>query len=98
MAEFPSPVIQASERAVIVQPSESLITTTLVVYALYGVSCLIAIASFGFPPAAFLFGIPGIAGVVVAYVKRSEAAGTWLESHYRWLIRTFWFSLLWAAV
>ncbi|MYD77324.1 MAG: hypothetical protein F4244_12155 [Gammaproteobacteria bacterium] len=42
-------------------------------------------------------GIPFIAGVVINYVKRSEARGTWLESHFRWQIRTFWFGLLWLA-
>ena len=32
------------------------------------------------------------------YIKRSEARGTWLESHFRWQIRTFWFGFLWAAL
>jgi uncharacterized membrane protein len=31
-------------------------------------------------------------------VKRSEVRGTWLESHFRWQIRTFWFGLLWVAL
>ena len=29
------------------------------------------------------------------YIKRSESNGTWLESHFRWQIRTFWFGLFW---
>lgn len=33
---------------------------------------------------------PAAAGLVIAYVKRSDAAGTFLGSHYTWLIRTFW--------
>ena len=32
------------------------------------------------------------------YVKISEARGTWLESHFRWQIRTFWFGLLWVSL
>ena len=32
------------------------------------------------------------------YIKRSEASGTWLESHFRWQIRTFWYGLFWAAL
>jgi uncharacterized membrane protein len=36
--------------------------------------------------------------VIIAYVNRGEAGGTWLASHYRWLIRTFWFSMLWAVI
>jgi uncharacterized membrane protein len=54
------------------------------VYALYAASILV--------------GITLIGGVVVAYLKRDEAAGTWLESHYRWQIRTFWWSVCWAAL
>jgi len=48
--------------------------------------------------ASILVGITLIGGVVVAYLKRDDAAGTWLESHYRWQIRTFWWILLWGAI
>ena len=48
--------------------------------------------------ASFLAGVTMIGGVVVAYLKRDDAAGTWLESHYRWQIRTFWWFLLWGAI
>ena len=79
-------------------PSPALISTTLVIYALFGVAAVAGLASSGFPLIAPLMGIVGIVGIILAYVKRSEATGTWLESHYRWLIRTFWFSLLWGAI
>ena len=79
-------------------PSQSLITSTLIVYILFGAAAVIAILSHGFPPVAPLGGIVGIVGIIMAYVKRAEAAGTWLASHYRWLIRTFWFSLLWGLI
>ncbi|GKS65594.1 hypothetical protein YTPLAS72_28980 [Nitrospira sp.] len=36
--------------------------------------------------------------MVLNYVKRSEARGTWLDSHFRWQIRTFWFGLLWMTL
>jgi uncharacterized membrane protein len=45
---------------------------------------------------AFLTGWPSIIPVILNYVKRSEVRGTWLESHFRWQIRTFWFGLLWS--
>jgi uncharacterized membrane protein len=48
--------------------------------------------------AGFFTGIAWIIAVVVGYVKRDDAAGTWLESHYRWQIRTFWWGLLWGVV
>lgn len=79
-------------------PSASLISTTLLIYALFGVAAVIALFSHGFPLVAPLMGIVGIVALILAYVKRSEAAGTWLASHYRWLIRTFWFSLLWGVI
>ena len=79
-------------------PSPSLISTTLLVYALFGVAAVVGLVSSGFPLIAPLMGIVGIVAIILAYVKRGEASGTWLESHYRWLIRTFWFSLLWGAI
>ena len=81
-----------------VAPSASLISTTLLVYALYGIAAVFGLMSSGFPLIAPFFGVLGIVAVIIAYVRRGEAAGTWLASHYRWLIRTFWFSLLWAVV
>ena len=79
-------------------PPQSLITTTLIVYALFGVAAVVGLVSSGFPLIAPLGGLAGIVGIIMAYVKRGEATGTWLASHYRWLIRTFWFSLLWGII
>jgi len=47
--------------------------------------------------ASFLFGITLIAAVIVNYIKRDDVRGTWLGSHFRWQIRTFWFCFLWLA-
>jgi uncharacterized membrane protein len=46
----------------------------------------------------FISGITWIVAVIIDYVKKDEAAGTWLESHYRWQIRTFWWGLLWGVI
>jgi uncharacterized membrane protein len=81
-----------------VTPSASLLSTTLLIYALYGIAAVAGLISSGFPLIAPFFGALGIIAVVIAYVKRTDAAGTWLASHYRWLIRTFWFSMLWAVL
>ena len=47
---------------------------------------------------AFLTGWPSIIAVILNYVKRGDVRGTWLESHFRWQIRTFWFGLLWVSL
>jgi uncharacterized membrane protein len=48
--------------------------------------------------AAIVFAVPILIGVVIAYLQRREAAGTWRESHYTWLIRTFWIGMLYTMV
>jgi uncharacterized membrane protein len=47
---------------------------------------------YGLYAAAPLFGITAIAAVVLNYMKREEVQGSWLETHYRWQIQTFWIS------
>ena len=46
----------------------------------------------------YLTGISYIAAVIINYVKIDDVRGTWLESHFRWQIRTFWYSMLWYAL
>ncbi len=41
---------------------------------------------------------PSIIAVILNYVKHGEARGTWIESHFRWQIRTFWYGLLWVVL
>jgi uncharacterized membrane protein len=57
-----------------------------------------AVVGYALQALAFFVGITYIAAVVVAYIKRDDAVGTWLESHYRWQIRTFWYSVLWGVI
>lgn len=54
--------------------------------------------AYGLYAAAVLFPVTAVAGVILAYLKQNEAQGTWLATHFRWLIRTFWFMLLWSAI
>ena len=46
----------------------------------------------------FLFGWPSIVAVIINYVKRGEANGTWLASHFTWQIRTFWIAAAWSVL
>jgi uncharacterized membrane protein len=77
---------------------EGLRAWTHVIYGLHALSVLIGITSAAFIVTAFVFGVPSIVAVILNYVKRDEARGTFLESHFRWQIRTFWFTLLWCAI
>jgi uncharacterized membrane protein len=79
-------------------PSSSLVTVAHVVYGLHTLSLVIGAFGAATIIGAFLFGWPSIIAVIINYVKRSEARGTWLESHFSWQIRTFWFALLWAVI
>ena len=76
-------------------PSPSLVNVAHLVYGLHALSLLIGITTAATIIGAFVFGIPSIIAVIVNYLKRAEARGTFLESHFRWQIRTFWFGLLW---
>ena len=59
-------------------------TLATIIYALQAVS--------------LVTGLPLFVAVIINYVKRDDVKGTWLESHFRWQIRTFWFSLLWSII
>ncbi len=73
-------------------PPQGAVTFAHIVYGCYALSCLSGI-SWWFPIATMV-SLLGVAGLIIAYVKRGDASGTWLESHFRWQIRTFWFALL----
>ena len=76
----------------------SLITITHVIYALHTLSIIIGITSAATIVGAFIFGLPSIIAVIINYVKRSDVRGTFLDSHFSWQIRTFWYAALWASV
>ena len=80
------------------EPAPALVNVTNLVYALHALSLLIGITTAATIVGAFVFGVPSIIAVVINYLKRDEARGTFLESHFRWQIRTFWFALLWCLI
>ena len=83
---------------VTVEAPASLVRVTHWVYALHALGIVIGAFGAGAVIGSFLFGWPSIIAVVLNYWKRSEARGTWLESHFDWQIRTFWFALAWAVL
>ena len=76
--------MEANESTPAGGPQQSLVKLTHVIYALDAASLFI--------------GLTGIVAIVMAYLKRDEARGSFLESHYTWIIRTFWIGLAGAIV
>ena len=85
MADYPAPAPTTSTTESRQPPA----TGALVAYILFGIAALVGFAGHGF------LSLVGIVGVILAYVSRGDSRGTWVESHLPWLIRTFWWSLLW---
>jgi uncharacterized membrane protein len=76
----------------------SLISYTHWMYALHALAAVIGISTPAFIATAFVFSIPSIIAVIMNYVKRSDVRGTWLDSHFSWQLRTFWWAALWIVV
>jgi uncharacterized membrane protein len=79
-------------------PREGLVTLAHIIYGLHAFSALTGLLSPAMIVTGFLTGWPSIIAVILNYVKRSEVRATWLDSHFSWQIRTFWYALLWVAI
>src|SRR3990170_3655823 len=79
-------------------PASSMVGWTQFIYGLHAFSLLTGILGAATIVGAFLTGWPSIIAVILNYVKRDDVRGTWLESHFRWQLRTFWFGLLWVSL
>lgn len=77
----------------------SLVQLTHIIYALHACAVFVGVSSAVVTVAGgFVFGLPSLLAVFLNYLKRGEVRGSWLESHFRWQIRTFWFTLLWLLI
>jgi len=90
--------MENTQPAVTDAPRPSLVTVAHIIYGLHSLSILIGLTSAVTIVGAFVFGIPSIVAVVMNYIYQSEVRGSFLESHFRWQIRTFWFALLWVGL
>lgn len=80
------------------QPSENMVTVTHLVYALHAFAVFSAVVGTAMIIFSFVASLPSIAAVILNYWNQAAVRGTWLESHFRWQIRTFWFAVMWVAV
>ncbi len=79
--------------------SPSLVQLTHLIYALHALAVFVGVTSAAVSIAGgFVFGLPSLLAVVLNYVKRGAVRGTWLDSHFSWQIRTFWFTALWLVL
>jgi uncharacterized membrane protein len=78
--------------------TDSLITYTNVIYALHALAVVMGVLTSATIVLSFVASVPSIVAVIMNYVRRSEVRGTFLDSHFSWQIRTFWFALLWAVI
>lgn len=79
-------------------PSEGLVRLTHLIYALHAFSAVMGVISSAAVVTAFLTGWPSILAVILNYVKRGDVRGTYLDSHFSWQIRTFWWAVLWVVI
>lgn len=79
-------------------PPPGLVNYVHLIYGLHACAVLTGIFTSSSIAGRFLFGLPSIVAVILNYARRSESRGTWLESHFDWQIRTFWYALLWVIV
>jgi uncharacterized membrane protein len=80
------------EQPVDKQPSTNLVSLTYIIYGLHAFSALTGVLTPAFVVTAFLTGWPSIIAVILSYAKRDDAQGTYLESHFNWVIKTFWYA------
>ena len=82
----------------VVEPVQSALTVAHVVYALHAIAIILGVMGSPTVVGSFVGSVPSIVAVILNYMKRHNARGTWLDSHYRWQIRTFWFAFFWLVI
>jgi uncharacterized membrane protein len=80
------------------EPLHSALVAAHIVYGLHAVAIGLGIVGSSTVIGGFVGSVPSIIAVILSYVKRGGARGSWAASHFRWQIRTFWFALLWLLV
>jgi len=90
--------LSSDEETTSEEPVPSALAAAHIVYGLHAVAIVLGITGAATVVGGFVGSVPSIIAVIINYVKRGGARGTWAASHYRWQIRTFWFALLWLII
>jgi uncharacterized membrane protein len=80
------------------EPTREQILLTHLMYGMHLFSAVAGLSASVLVVTAFLSGWPSIIAVILNYIKRGDVEGTFLESHFRWQLRTFWVALLWVFI
>ncbi len=80
------------------QPSENMVALTHLMYALHAFAALTGMLGSATIIGSFVASVPSVLAVVLNYIQQGAVRDTWLQSHFRWQLRTFWFAALWIAV
>jgi uncharacterized membrane protein len=91
-------MVENNPRVVAIVPASGLVRLTHIIYLLHGFSILMGMLGPALIVTTFLTGWPSIIAVIINYAKRSDVRGTYLDSHFGWQIRTFWYTLLWVVI
>jgi uncharacterized membrane protein len=90
--------VSPAEEIIVEEPVHSALVAAHIVYGLHTVAIVLGITGSATVVGGFVGSVPSIIAVIINYLKRGGARGSWAASHYRWQIRTFWFVLLWLLI
>jgi|SRR5580698_2094892 uncharacterized membrane protein len=88
----------AAPDAPAIGPQRGLVEYTHAIYALFALTVVCAFLTMPLPVLRFAFSLPSLVAIILTYMRRPQVQGTWLESHFTWQIRTFWYAWLWTVV
>jgi len=91
-------VLSPDVETMIEEPVPSALVAAHIVYGLHALAIVLGITGSATVVGGFVGSVPSIIAVIINYLKRGGARGSWAASHYRWQIRTFWFALLWLLI
>ena len=88
----------AATGAPALSPRRGLVEYTQLIYALHALTVVCAFLTMPVPVLRFAFCLPSLVAIIMNYLRRAQVQGSWLESHFSWQIRTFWYAWLWTVV